>query len=684
MLDETISQTILKDMVARSAETGQVTKDEIRNALGPKYATDEAVDEIMQTLSELEIDVTESEDTHVAGVFPDGPSPDEIDADDLDEDQDDLLDDDESITVDDLIERFPDEHTKDDDEKSKKKAKHESDSDVDDDDDSLDEDEDEEDSIKSDWTAVSTDDDSVGSGERFVDISSLEERDGESDHSRHNTILGTDKSDTSGDDPIRLYLREIGRENLLTAEQEVELSKKMEDGALIIKEVIQESGVMITRFYEIFKTLNLKIEGQEEEYNAKDYKELVTVQKRFNQFYKEPLKEVQAGLKNYMGKKEQMISTGEDVLRDEGLLKSRNVLLKKLGKIDLQPEEITSFTHDFIDAENRIRSYKEKKQQLENKLHITNPKELRQLGRDLATQGKSVIIEEELHLSSDTIKDLIRELQLTEKDLKQIEYQFEDTCENILIHSTKIKYGQKMMKDAKDRLIRANLRLVVSIAKKYTNRGLHFFDLVQEGNIGLIKAVEKFEYRKGFKFSTYATWWIRQAITRSISDQARTIRVPVHMIEQINKVVRESRMLMQSLGREPTDDEVAEKLGWTELKVKAVKNVAREPISLETPVGEEEDSLLSDFIEDKEVENPATQTAYALLQEQLKDVLATLPAREQEVLKMRFGLDDGYSLTLEEVGLYFEVTRERIRQIEAKALRRLRHPKRSRKLKDFI
>jgi RNA polymerase primary sigma factor len=481
-----------------------------------------------------------------------------------------------------------------------------------------------------------------------------------------------------------LYLREIGRENLLTAEQEVELSKKMEDGALIIKEVIQESGVMITRFYEIFKTLNLKIEGQEEEYNAKDYKELVTVQKRFNQFYKEPLKEVQAGLKNYMGKKEQMISTGEDVLRDEGLLKSRNVLLKKLGKIDLQPEEITSFTHDFIDAENRIRSYKEKKQQLENKLHITNPKELRQLGRDLATQGKSVIIEEELHLSSDTIKDLIRELQLTEKDLKQIEYQFEDTCENILIHSTKIKYGQKMMKDAKDRLIRANLRLVVSIAKKYTNRGLHFFDLVQEGNIGLIKAVEKFEYRKGFKFSTYATWWIRQAITRSISDQARTIRVPVHMIEQINKVVRESRMLMQSLGREPTDEEVAEKLGWTELKVKAVKNVAREPISLETPVGEEEDSLLSDFIEDKEVENPATQTAYALLQEQLKDVLATLPAREQEVLKMRFGLDDGYSLTLEEVGLYFEVTRERIRQIEAKALRRLRHPKRSRKLKDFI
>ena len=287
-------------------------------------------------------------------------------------------------------------------------------------------------------------------------------------------------------------------------------------------------------------------------------------------------------------------------------------------------------------------------------------------------------------MTANNIREIYTQIQTLIRKVRKIEYDFEAPVEEIMALAKKIRRGHFDLKKAKDKLINANLRLVVSIAKKYTNRGLHFFDLVQEGNIGLIKAVEKFEYRKGYKFSTYATWWIRQAITRSISDQARTIRVPVHMIEQINKVTRESRQLMQKFGREPTDEEIAAQLGWNVERVKQVKNVAREPISLETPIGEEEDSSLGDFIEDKDVENPSNSTEYILLQEQLRSVLSCLPLREQEVLKMRFGLEEGYQLTLEEVGLYFNVTRERIRQIEAKALRRLRHPKQSCKLKDYL
>lgn len=497
------------------------------------------------------------------------------------------------------------------------------------------------------------------------------------------SVLGTDKGETSSDDPIRLYLREIGRETLLTADEEVELSKQMEEGALIIKNVIQQSGILITCFSQILEKLNTRYE-EAEDFNEKNQKELIAEQKRYSSFYKEGLKECQSALKNYNELKQNKFASGEEILRNDELVKKKHQLLKKLSQIEIQPEEINMFTDRFIEAEHDINELKNNKTILESKLQVTNDKEVRQLSRDLVTASKRFNVESRLGMPLEDIKDFISRYQTTVRGLRKIEFEFEDNCDVILAQALEIKRGMKMLKTAKDRLIQANLRLVVSIAKKYTNRGLHFFDLIQEGNIGLIKAVEKFEYRKGYKFSTYATWWIRQAITRSISDQARTIRVPVHMIEQINKVVRESRMLMQTLGREPTDEEIAQKLGWPESKVKTVKNVAREPISLETPVGEEEDSLLSDFIEDKDVENPAVQTSFALLQEQLREVLATLPPREQEVLKMRFGLEDGYSLTLEEVGLYFEVTRERIRQIEAKALRRLRHPKRAKKLKDYV
>jgi RNA polymerase primary sigma factor len=497
-------------------------------------------------------------------------------------------------------------------------------------------------------------------------------------------VVYNDKDASAVDDPIRLYLREIGKESLLTAEQEVELSKQMEEGEAIIKRVVKESGMIIPQLFSLMDMTFSKTDPRELDLSKKEISEILTERRRLNQFYRESFRKVGPQLKAYMELKQKVVSTGGDVLTDGKLGKKRQELFSLIDEMDIHQEEIVDFSEKFSDTAKKIRHYRREQERIERRLGVTSSKELRNMGRGLAIPERKRSIEEDLQLSADQIKEKIRLIQMNEKLLLAIELEFEDEIESILDRAQEISHGQVMMKNAKDRLIQANLRLVVSIAKKYTNRGLHFFDLVQEGNIGLIKAVEKFEYRKGYKFSTYATWWIRQAITRSISDQARTIRVPVHMIEQINKVVRESRQLMQILGRDPTDEEIAERLGWTVLRVKSVKNVAREPISLETPIGEEEDSLLGDFIEDKDIENPANQTAFTLLQEQLQEVMKTLPPREQEVLKMRFGLEDGYSLTLEEVGLYFNVTRERIRQIEAKALRRLRHPKRSRRLKDYI
>ncbi|MFA5517905.1 MAG: RNA polymerase sigma factor RpoD, partial [Spirochaetota bacterium] len=353
-------------------------------------------------------------------------------------------------------------------------------------------------------------------------------------------------------------------------------------------------------------------------------------------------------------------------------------------ELEISEDEISKISNKIQSMVKRIDETNKFFSEIEERYN-KDIKELKHYARKVEKDEDIEQIIDELNISNkEELLDIVKDVRNNERKIRRIEQEAGAEADEIMRWGQQTGQGQRKIQRAKKELINANLRLVVSIAKKYANRGMHFFDLIQEGNIGLIKAVDKFEYRKGYKFSTYATWWIRQAITRAISDQARTIRVPVHMIEQINKVMRETRLFQQEFGREPNPEELADRLGWPVAKVKAVKNVAREPISLETPVGEEEDSLLGDFIEDKEVDSPANTAAQRLLNEQINTVLNTLPAREQKVIRMRFGLDDGYSHTLEEVGYVFKVTRERIRQIEAKALRRLRHPTRARKLKDYL
>jgi len=492
----------------------------------------------------------------------------------------------------------------------------------------------------------------------------------------------------SSEDPIRLYLKEIGKVSLISGETEVFLAKRIEKGEKIIEETILGSSILRATFAKLMPKIRSK--------KIKVY-ELVRVDKPYALTQAEAEKLEKTFFQNM-----DIIQAEEKILQEcQNKIKKYSENSKKYKelkeRIDASKAKIEEATREIGVSQKEIQKISQKIKSMVFRIkeidrHFLKIKaryghdvrEIKTFNRFIEKNENLEEIERMMGVSIDEVREVIKDIRNNERKLRRMEQEAGATTQEIKEWGEKIIKGEREISQAKKELVKANLRLVVSIAKRYANRGMHFFDLIQEGNIGLIKAVDKFEYKKGYKFSTYATWWIRQAITRAISDQARTIRVPVHMIEQVNKVIRETRLFVQEFGRDPTNEEIAERLGWPVQKVKAVKNVGREPISLEIPVGSEEDSELGDFIEDKEVESPLNSAASSILAEQIRQVLHTLPAREQKVIRMRFGLDDGYAQTLEEVGYQFKVTRERIRQIEAKALRRLRHPSRAKKLKDYI
>ncbi|HXH50301.1 MAG TPA: RNA polymerase sigma factor RpoD [Terriglobia bacterium] len=463
-------------------------------------------------------------------------------------------------------------------------------------------------------------------------------------------------------DPVRMYLREMGTVPLLTREGEVEIAKRIERGQLKVFKALSRSPIVILEMFGLREDLRKE---------QRSIKEIVV-------FDDEELTE-----ERVIERAKELIATVDEMER----LNKRLIQLKT--KRDSFPR--TRRARDYRRYNLAVYRHRIMISKLFRSIEFTHTerKRLIECIREAADEVRPIErealrLEKRLDATRGSGKDLKKELRQVKARLDEIEKDNQASAAELRRTYQNILTGEQEAELAKRELIEANLRLVVSIAKKYTNRGLQFLDLIQEGNIGLMKAVDKFEYRRGYKFSTYATWWIRQAITRAIADQARTIRIPVHMIETINKLIRTSRQLVQEYGREPTSEEIAKRMDIPVVKVRKVLKIAQEPISLETPIGEEEDSHLGDFIEDRGVISPAEAVININLKEQTESVLKTLTPREEKVIKMRFGLDDGSEHTLEEVGQSFAVTRERIRQIEAKALRKLRHPSRSRKLRAFL